>query len=183
MKFKIDNDIQLRVLQSQDATTLFELVDKNRLHLRQWLPWLDQSTKEEHSRQFIDSVQDQLHSGNGFACGVFFETDLVGICGYHEINRTDQSVVIGYWLSKQAQGKGVITRCTKFFLDYAFETLSLNKVLIPVAEENEKSRAVCERLGLVSEGVKKHAENLYGKYVNHICYSLSRDQWLATQQR
>lgn len=177
MKFQIDHKITARILNPDDADTLFELVDRNRGYLRQWLPWLDYNTKPEHSRLFIHGIQKQLSDGKGFACGVFFDEKLAGICGYHEIDDTTRSVVIGYWLSEEYQGNGIVTRCTRFFTDYAFKELKLEKVFIPVAEGNAKSRAVCERLGFVSEGLKPDAENLYGTWVNHVCYAMSADDW------
>lgn len=182
MKFHVDDEIELRLLELQDASILFELTDQNRFHLRQWLPWLDRNTTVEHTRDYIRAVHEQMQCGKGFSCGVFFRDSLVGICGYHDINQLDQSVVIGYWLSESSQGKGIITRCALFFLNYAFEELDLKTVLIPVAEGNKKSREVCERLGLVNEGIERKAECLYGNYVDHIHYALSREAWMAKQK-
>jgi ribosomal-protein-serine acetyltransferase len=177
MEFYVDDQITLKLLQQSDAETLFELIDSNRSHLRQWLPWLDRNNELKDSLAFIVSIQEQLNAGQGFACGVFFENSLVGICGYHEIDEQSQSVVIGYWLAKAQQNKGIISRCVGFFTNYAFEELKLHKVFIPVAEQNAKSRAICERLGFVIEGTDINAENLYGNWVNHVRYAMSADRW------
>jgi ribosomal-protein-serine acetyltransferase len=171
MEFYVDDQITLKLLQQSDAETLFELIDSNRSHLRQWLPWLDRNN------ELKVSIQEQLNAGQGFACGVFFENSLVGICGYHEIDEQSQSVVIGYWLAKGQEKKGIISRCADFFTNYAFEELKLHKVFIPVAEQNAKSRAICERLGFVIEGTDINAENLYGNWVNHVRYAMSADRW------
>ncbi|WP_049641472.1 GNAT family N-acetyltransferase [Candidatus Rhodobacter oscarellae] len=178
MEFEIDQNQKLRVLQSQDTKVLFSLIDKNRSYLRSWLPWLDYETEETNSAFFIRKMQRQLEAGESLVCGIFVEGELVGMCGYNEIDKTNQSVEIGYWLSEDAQGNGIITRAADFFIEYAFEHLGIEKVQIPVAEENFKSRSVCERLGLVSEGVKVDAEDLYGEFVNHVCYALTKDQWM-----
>lgn len=181
MKFEIDKNLTLRLLDAGDAANLFALVDANREHLREWLPWLDRNIEVKDTVSFIASIQDQFHSGLGYACGVFFNDELVGMCGYHPINTANRSVVIGYWLSESAQGFGVITRCTTFFIEHAFCELELDEVLIPVAVNNLKSRAVCDRLGLINKGTEREAEFLYDKYVDHISYSISRDEWLACQ--
>ena len=180
MEFIVDEDITLRLLATSDAETLFELVDQNRSYLRQWLPWLDHSTTIEHSRIFINSIHEQLLSKKGFACGVFVMDRLVGMCGFHEIDNENQTVVIGYWLSEDHQGRGIISRCTNFFINYAFDELGLQKVFIPVAEQNTKSRAVCERLGLTSEEIQVNAENLYGNLVNHVRYAMTKDKRLKS---
>ncbi len=177
MRFDIAPHLSLRLLQPDDADLLIEVVDQNRTHLRQWLPWLDRNTTRVHSRAFIESIHHQLDAGKGFACGVFWDNSLAGLCGFHEINARDQSVIIGYWLAEAHQGNGIISRCTAFFIDYAFEELGLKRVDIPVAEENVRSRAVCERLGLSNRGTIENAEWLYDKWVNHIRYSVSAEEW------
>lgn len=177
MKFVVDNEVSLRLLQPADADALFEVVDSNRAYLKQWLPWLDSNTTPDDSRNYIESIQQQLDAGSGFACGVFFEDILVGMCGFHEIDQKHYSIAIGYWLAEGFQKRGIISRCSTFFISYAFDEMGLSKVLIPVAIENAKSRAVCERLGFVSEGIEIDAENLYGTFVDHIRYAMNADRW------
>jgi ribosomal-protein-serine acetyltransferase len=177
MKFDISPTLYLRLLQPEDAAELFAVVDENRDYLRQWLPWLDANIAPADSLAFIKSIHLQLDAGKGFACGMFWHSKLVGMCGYHEIDAQNQSVVIGYWLAQAWQGNGIVSRCTSFFISYAFNELCLRKVLIPVAEQNNRSRAVCERLGLMKEGTTERAEWLYDRWVNHVCYSITADQW------
>lgn len=177
MIFEIDANLTLRLLQSDDATQLFTLVDQNREYLREWLPWLDHNNNVEASEAFIATTQNQFQSGKGFSGGVFLNDILVGMCGYHPINNVNQSVTIGYWLSENSQGSGIITRCADFLIQYAFNDLKLNKVLIPVAESNPRSRSVCERLQLTNEGIERDAEFLYGRYVDHVMYSILESEW------
>ena len=99
------------------------------------------------------------------------------MCGYHPIDRSNNSVVIGYWLAENMTGQGIVTSCVEFLVSYAFDKLGINKVNIPVAAGNIKSRAIPERLGFVNERVERDAEHLYGRYVNHVRYSVLRDQW------
>jgi len=177
---ELSENITLRVLKIIDAKKLYTLVDRNRKYLREWLPWLDLNTTVEHSETFIKGVIQQPSKDKSSQCGVFYNKTPVGMCGYHPINIVNNSVAIGYWISKDMTGKGIITQCTKYFISHAFEILNLNKVCIPVAENNLKSRAVCERLGLFNEGLEREAEILYGKYVNHIRYSILRSEWRNT---
>ncbi len=178
-KFQISESTFLRTLTEADSQVLFSLVDGNRAHLREWLPWLDNNTDIEHSKEFIKSTIDQNANGAGFQCGIFSDERLVGMCGYHPINRSNSSVTIGYWIAKNMTGRGIVTCCTRFLIDYAFNKLHLNKVCIPVAENNIRSRAVSERLGLVNEGIEREAECLYGQYVNHVRYTILRSEWLS----
>lgn len=177
MHFQVSQNVSLRLLQAADAEDLFKVVDENRSHLREWLPWLDRNISPQDSAAFIESIHRQADADLGFACGVYWANSLVGMCGFHEINKREKSVVVGYWLAQDYQGKGIISQCTSFFISYAFDQLSLNKVLIPVAEKNEKSRAVCERIGLISDGKIERAEWLYDRWVDHVRYYMDSQTW------
>ena len=39
--WKINEHIDLKLLEHRDAEALFHVVDQNRDYLRQWLPWVD----------------------------------------------------------------------------------------------------------------------------------------------
>jgi ribosomal-protein-serine acetyltransferase len=119
----------------------------------------------------------QLEKQQGFVCGIFLEKELVGTCGYHPISLGSKEATIGYWLAKSASGKGLVTRATRILIDHGFNVLGLSKINIPVAVGNIPSRAVCERLGLESDGVRKNAEFLYDKYVDHVLYCTSPSKW------
>jgi ribosomal-protein-serine acetyltransferase len=176
-KFQLNEDLLLRTYEISDASELIELINDNRMYLRKWLPWLDQNNELEDSEKFIQFTKTQLAQGLGFICGISFQGKLIGSCGYHLINKSNLSVSLGYWLAESMTGKGIINRCVKFFIHYAFEELQLNKVLIEVGEKNLSSRAVCERLDLFNEGLERDAECLYGEYINHVRYSILRSEW------
>lgn len=176
-KFQLNEDIILRTYQLSDAPELIDLIDNNRAYLRQWLPWLDQNRQREDSEKFIQSTLDQYEQDLGFICGIFYKDRLVGSCGYHLVNKGNASVSLGYWLAENMTGRGIVTRCVRFFIAYAFDHMHLNKVVVQVGEKNLASRAVCERLSLVNEGIERDAEILYGEYVNHIRYSVLKSEW------
>jgi ribosomal-protein-serine acetyltransferase len=52
LRFPIDEHAEMRLYVEADAPKLFSVVDANREHLQEWLPWLDRNTEEAHSRQF-----------------------------------------------------------------------------------------------------------------------------------
>ncbi|TCP23029.1 hypothetical protein EV207_13336 [Scopulibacillus darangshiensis] len=68
--FEIDNEIELKLLERDDAKPLFALVDKDRAYLREWLPWVDKSTSEEGYHPIIDSWLKQFMDHDGFQAGI-----------------------------------------------------------------------------------------------------------------
>lgn len=173
----IDDELRLRMLCEADAEELFRVVDANRQHLREWLPWLDANTTAEHSREFIRSVARQHAQGQGFTCAIIFRGCIVGVVGYHPIRWSNKSVELGYWLSREAVGRGIMTRCCRVLVDHAFRVLGLNRVAIPAAVGNRRSRGIPERLGFTQEGVVRDAEWLYDHFVDHALYATLKKEW------
>ena len=177
IEISIDQELTLLQLRDDDAEHLLCLIDKNRGYLRQWLPWLDANTELAHSQAYIATTEKQYLDKLGFSCGIWYLNTLVGVCSYHPVVRANQSVSLGYWLNQEHQGLGLVTRCAKALIDYAFTTLDLNKVCIHMATGNKPSLSVAQRLGLVYEGTERDAEFLYDHYVDHFRYSTLKKEW------
>lgn len=175
---KIDDNITLRMLRIEDAEALFELTDDSRDYLREWLPWLDTTTTIDDSRSFIEHTLDYYRKEKGLTTGIFYQTKLVGIAGFNSFQWTNKIGFIGYWLGEGFQGKGIMTQAIQALVDLAFFNLKLNRVDIRAAYENEKSRAIPERLGFTREGQLRQAEWLYDHYVDHVVYSMLANEWI-----
>jgi ribosomal-protein-serine acetyltransferase len=176
-EYHLDDKVSMRMLRLQDAEELFAAVDANRAHLRQWLPWLDDNTAAGDTKAFIQTTLDQCARNQGFVCAILQEEGIVGSIGYHPIHWQNRSVVIGYWLAEASMGQGVVTRCCRVLIDYAFREFGLNKVAIPAATKNRRSRAIPERLGFRQEGIVGDAEWLYDHFVDHVVYSVLAREW------
>jgi ribosomal-protein-serine acetyltransferase len=179
---RIDDTLRLRTLCDDDAEALFRVVDGNRVHLREWLPWLDDNTTAKDSLAFIQATVKQEAANQGFTCAVEFRGRIVGVAGYHPIRWANKSVEIGYWLAREAVGHGIMTKCCRVLISHAFVGYGLNRVQIPAAVGNRRSRAIPERLGFMLEGVIRDAEWLYDHFVDHAMYSILKRDWSGEQQ-
>ena len=84
---------------------------------------------------------------------------------------------IGYWLDKDLQGRGIITRAARALTTYAITELGLNKVEIHAAAGNTASRAVPERLGFTQEGIIRQSEWLNGQAHDLVVYGMVAGEW------
>jgi ribosomal-protein-serine acetyltransferase len=168
----ISDTITLRLLQAHHAKILFDLVDSNRDHLRTWLPWLDKTLSEKDSAGFISGMLSTFASTGAFVCGIWHRERLCGVVGYNRIDSENRIGYIGYWLSKDAEGKGIMTDCCRAVVKHGFEEYGLNRIVITVATNNIKSQAIPDRLGFSKEGVLHDAEWLYDHYVDHTVNAL-----------
>ncbi|MNJ40025.1 putative ribosomal N-acetyltransferase YdaF [compost metagenome] len=94
----ISNDLQLKLLEMRHAEEMFKLSDQNRVHLREWLPWVDDTKSVEQTKEFIQLSLNFFADNNGFSSGIFYKEKIVGCIGLHsligEINRL--LLAIGY---------------------------------------------------------------------------------------
>jgi ribosomal-protein-serine acetyltransferase len=169
--FQIDDRHALRLLRPTDADELFRLTDNNRAYLRTWLPWLDSTTSVVNTQDFIRSTLQQFADNRGFVAAICYDKSIVGVIGYNQIDWQNRIGYIGYWLAQDYQGKGLMTTSCKALVGYGFEVLDLNRLVIACASENERSRAIPERLGFTHESTTRDAEWLYDRFVDHEIYA------------
>ena len=174
---KLTQDTQLRLLEERHAEELTNLIDRNREHLRAWLPWVDTTRTVEDLKNFIRGALKQFAQNKGLVAGIWYEGRLAGVIGFDAIDWENRTTEVGYWLGEEHQGKGLVTAACRALVDHAFGELGLNRVVISCATENKKSCAIPERLGFRREGAQRQAEWLYDHFVDHVLYAIVASEW------
>lgn len=167
---------QLAIAHSQE---LYDLTERNRDYLREWLPWLDYIQSRSDTEKFIESTIKESLAGGAPNFAVLYKGSICGVAGFHKINKQHKIGSIGYWLGKSYNGNGIITTAVKELLSIGFCEFYLNKIEIHCAEGNVKSRAIPERLGFTYEATLRQCEWLYSKYVDHAIYSILASEYHA----
>ena len=175
--FQIDRDVRLNLLEPRDALDLFKLVDSNRAHLREWLPFIDDYQSVKAATQFITRNGEESSGEKGLVMGIWVREMLVGVVTYDYIDWSNRAALIGFWLGKSFQGKGIMTRTCSALVDLAFNELGLNRVEISCAVENKRCRLVPERLGFREEGISRQGEWLYDHFVDTVSYGMLSSDW------
>ena len=171
--------IEMRQFELRDAETIFAVVERNREHLREWLPWVDGTHSPEDVRPFILRAQAQLEAGQGPNAGVWVDGVLAGNVGCHAIHWANRNCSLGYWIDAAQQGKGFITRCCAAMLDYLFDELHLHRVEIQCGTGNTRSCAIPERLGFTREGLLRESEWVNDRWVDLVVWGMLEKQWRA----
>lgn len=181
-RFYIDERTVLRPLSETDVQPLFEAVDRNRAHLRRFLPWLDSTLSAGDIEAFRARVSSQERDGVGMT-RIIENTAAVGgiagIVGFNYIDQLNRRAELGYWIDRTLEGRGLVRRACAQLVRYAFEELALNRIAIDAAADNRRSRALAERLGFTLEGVRRDGEWLYDHFVDHALYGLLEREWRA----
>jgi RimJ/RimL family protein N-acetyltransferase len=119
--------------------------------------------------------------GQGFQIAIELkETNaLIGDC-YFTINELDnRQAEIGFTLSRAYQGHGFATEAVSYFLNYAFLTFDLHRIIAIADCENAASVALLERLGMRREG--HFLQNVWfkGKWGDEYLYAILKEEWLC----
>ncbi|MFC3323988.1 GNAT family N-acetyltransferase [Mesorhizobium cantuariense] len=112
-------------------------------------------------RTAADAKMDELRGaiardGYGFAAA---EITATGECiGFVGITGTDHmpflpagTIEIGWRLAPEFWGKGYVTEASQAWLAYGFETLGLGEIVSFAVDNNHRSTAVMERLGMTAD--------------------------------
>jgi ribosomal-protein-serine acetyltransferase len=171
----VDDHLALRAWQLDDVPALFETVTANRLHLRNWLEWADAWTTYERPRAFVERARAGYEQGTTFNLAIARDGRLVGAVGIEDLNARAGSGEIGYWVARADQGRGLVTRSCRALVDHAWRELRLRHLVIRVATENARSRAVAERLGFSLMAVRARVDPPErGRSGDEAVYLLSR---------
>lgn len=180
--FKLSEQAELRILEERHADEIYAAVDRNRLRLREWMPWVDGNHGPDDVKIFIRASLQRFAINDGFDAGIFVEGKFVGTIGFHHFVWLDRRTSLGYWIDQAFEGRGLMTAAVRAMTRYAIADLKLNRVEIRAGVGNSRSRAIPERLGFTYEGTLRQVEWLYDHFIDLTVYSMLAPQWEQKQQ-
>ena len=152
------------------AEEMYNVIDNERERLGEYLPWVHNLKSAEEEKKVIKDTLQQMLDKKMFVLMVLVDGEVAGMVDLHEI-KINVRAEVGYWLSGEYEGLGIITRSVEYLTEYAFTELNLHKLTILVQTENAKSSAVPKRLNFFKEGVLVEHEMSNGKFVSLDLYS------------
>jgi len=84
---------------------------------------------------------------------------------------------IGYTFAREYQGIGLATEAARAVIDFAFDSLGLNRVIATTDCRNARSVALMERLGMRREGHFIHNAWFKGEWCDEYQYAVLREEW------
>jgi RimJ/RimL family protein N-acetyltransferase len=82
----------------------------------------------------------------------------------------------GYWVAREARGRGVATRALRLLADWALPALGLARLQLTTHEENVASQRVAEAAGFQREGLLRALREQHGRRVDLLMYARVPDR-------
>jgi ribosomal-protein-alanine N-acetyltransferase len=101
---------------------------------------------------------------------------VIGGLGVYWRSKEHRVMELGYVLSKQYWGQGLMPEACGRLLRYAFETTPVHRIYAPILSPNNKSRRAAEKMGLTCEGVHRSALALHGRRWDEVIYAVVRGE-------
>src|SRR5688572_10612304 len=168
--------LRLRPFDDADADALFAL-HSNAHVLRYWdsPPWSEPGRAEG----FIAACRQMADEGTGARLAVDRASDgaFIGWSGLTRWNPAYRSASMGYCFEDSAWGNGYATEAARALLQWAFDTLDLNRVQAETDTRNAASARVLEKLGFVREGTLREDCVVNGEVSDSWVFGLLRREW------
>ncbi|WMJ88460.1 GNAT family N-acetyltransferase [Anaerocolumna sp. MB42-C2] len=106
---------------------------------------------------------------------------VIGSIGLHNDSKRNSANIkmLGYVLSEDYWGMGLIPEAVREVIRYSFEELDLALLSIYHYPFNVQSKRVIEKCGFTYEGILRMGSQIYnGKVYDDICYSIKKEEWL-----
>ncbi len=177
----VDNEITLRLFREGDAAPLFEIIERDRDYLAEFLPWPDGITTLEDEKRFVERVMSQPLIGSDASVSfiIEYQSEIAGTIGIRLANPQNHTGEIGYLLAEPMQHKGIMTRACQAVSEYGFAEMDLRRIEIFADPENPKSRAIPLRLGYTDDGIAPYTLRATGKSQQMAAYSMTIENWRA----
>jgi ribosomal-protein-serine acetyltransferase len=176
----VEENIRLDPTNELQAPQLFTAIDNNRIHLSEFLPWVADMQTVEGLKEYLKNAEKLCQEKKEASFAIIFNNVAVGRIGLHHLNMQNKIGAIGYWLSKEVQGHGIILKSCKALINYGFQNLGLHRIEIKAAVNNLKSQAIPVKLNFVKEGLLRQAEFVNNQFLDLLLYSMLSDEWQET---
>ena len=131
----------------------------------------------EDSRAFLKLTTQKYENGGEPDWGIVYKGNgcLVGVCGLVNWEAEHARAEVGFVLSREYWGRGLMSEAVRAILRFGFERMNLNRIEARCIAENAASARVMEKAGMVYEGTLRQREYIKGAYRDIKLYAILRE--------
>jgi len=169
------NNVTLTVLENQFENLLTDLASEKIIWERAKEPYYKPEVFKE---KWLDKAIKQMEEGQRVCFVISWNHKIIGSSSYYEMDLSNKKINIGYtWFHPSVWGTKVNALSKYMMLEYAFETLKLNRVAFSVDSCNKRSCRSLEKLGITCEGTLRNHMVLPDRLRHTVIFSVIHDEW------
>jgi RimJ/RimL family protein N-acetyltransferase len=177
-----DETVLLRPLEENDLENLLEISINEP---ETWQYSLVSASGRENLKKYIEQAINARANNVEFPFIVFDKKSgkYAGSTRFYDINLPFKTLQLGYtWYGKDFRGTGLNKHCKFLLLQYAFETLEIERVEFRADNKNERSIAAMKSIGCQVEGVMRNHMPTQGSNARRdsIVLSILRNEWFES---
>lgn len=146
-----------------------------------WKYSLIQANSESNLKKYIDLAIVGRANCKEYPFIVFDKRTkrFAGSTRFYDIQIENLTLLIGFtWYGKDFQGTGLNKNCKYLLLDFAFETLKMERVEFRADSENKRSISAMKSIGCKEEGIlRSNGFKADGTRRDSIVLSILKDEW------
>ncbi|MEK9826199.1 MAG: GNAT family N-acetyltransferase [Methylotenera sp.] len=166
--------MEIRLVKPTDASLLSAYHLKNAEHFKQWEPKREKNyfSVTQLNRRLTSFVIAQ-NEGRAAYFVAIENGEIIAHCSLTNIIYGPlKACHIGYGVTMELEGKGLMTKVCQHAINHAFKKLGLNRVMAAYMPKNVRSEALLNKLGFSREGLAKKYLQINGQWEDHVLMSL-----------
>jgi RimJ/RimL family protein N-acetyltransferase len=174
-----DDVVTLRPWRAEDAPALVACLDGDP-EISRWLDQIPQPYGLDDAHQYLAACRRDWEAGAGVSFAVLDAVDgtLLASLGMRLADLPDGVAEAGYWVAREARGRGVATHALRLASRWLFRATEIERLQLRADALNVPSQRVAEKAGFTREGVLRslHYNPRRGRRVDFVIFSLLRSE-------
>jgi RimJ/RimL family protein N-acetyltransferase len=174
-----DEVVALRPWRAEDAPAIAAAIDGDP-EIARWLDQVPQPYGLDEAHAYVAACRRGWDEGTGASFAVLDPADgrLLGSVGLRLADLPPGVAEAGYWVAREARGRGVATHALRLASQWLFREVDLERLQLRADALNVPSQRVAEKAGFTREGVLRsmHYNSRLGRRVDFVMFSLLRGE-------
>jgi len=147
-------ETHLKIIEEKEFKDFFQLINNNKERLKRYFPVTVQKNENIHlTIDYLKELTEKTKNRETYVYGIYTQKILIGVIFIKNIDWRIPKCELGYFIDKDYEGKGLMSKVIDDTIKYCFEKLKIEKIFLKIASENTRSKRVAEKKGFILEGI------------------------------
>lgn len=167
----VGNRVYLSPMNVEDAETYVKWL--NDFNITDGLGSSNRITSLENEKEWVKHNSGQYQ----FAIIRLEDDQLIGNCGIQDIQQLRQCAEVGLFIGEEEnRNKGYGAEALNLLVDYGFDYLNLNNIMLKVFSFNERAINCYKKVGFKEIGRRRQAYYLKGRFYDEVYMDILREE-------